>query len=596
MRSKSKLPIAAGVVALALGAMILWAQVSTVTPNLNLQVPAYNQANWQVPIIYDLNTLDSILGGTQTLPTGSTPTISQNANWVTANTSATVITNLLGGLPGQRLTLLCGVGDAFTSIPGSANMTVLGSWTCGTSYSITFVLTGTVWTELARSGGNSTTSATNLVGPGTITGNYTHSGAETFNGTITAPAVINLEGLRFADQFANINAAVTAASTTGAVIIPPTYTGTDAANTTNAPILDFRQNSQGGIGFWHGVRSLFPTSNSNFPGGNDFDVNAFGPADIHLNNNQVDCTSTTTINAGTNTITVGTCAAGNGGPSGTTAVLSNAAGVTIVLEPGTANQEAIPAANWSILSATTLSVTNSLTHTQPYTVRQQGPLIANGNVFFYGCPAGTLFYGFGTLTGNQPVFNLPCNTGATWPNGGIQIIAPLTGGNTSPTNNLLFRNFSTSSAFIWRSFANVSIMSLTDTGQLTTSGQITTTISTGTAPLAVASTTPVANLTVQNCATCSIISNLPTTILGLARTSVAGSITLLAANSCGDTVTVTVSGATISMDAHASGTISAGLIERAWVSSPNTVSVQYCNVTTSGITPSAATLQVTVVQ
>lgn len=89
---------------------------------------------------------------------------------------------------------------------------------------------------------------------------------------------------------------------------------------------------------------------------------------------------------------------------------------------------------------------------------------------------------------------------------------------------------------------------------------------------------------------------LPATTTSIARTSVAGSTTLLAANSCGDTVTVTVTGATTSMDAHASGTISAGLIERAWVSAANTVSVMYCNITTAGITPSAATLQVTVIQ
>lgn len=93
-----------------------------------------------------------------------------------------------------------------------------------------------------------------------------------------------------------------------------------------------------------------------------------------------------------------------------------------------------------------------------------------------------------------------------------------------------------------------------------------------------------------------IASSLPNTVFGIARTSVAGSTTLLAANSCGDTVTVTVTGATTSMDAHASSTISAGLIERAWVSSANTVSVQYCNVTAAGIVPSAATLQVTVFQ
>jgi len=40
----------------------------TSTPNIGLQVPAFNQANWQVPINYDLNLLDLIFGGSITVP------------------------------------------------------------------------------------------------------------------------------------------------------------------------------------------------------------------------------------------------------------------------------------------------------------------------------------------------------------------------------------------------------------------------------------------------------------------------------------------------------------------------------------------------
>jgi len=93
-----------------------------------------------------------------------------------------------------------------------------------------------------------------------------------------------------------------------------------------------------------------------------------------------------------------------------------------------------------------------------------------------------------------------------------------------------------------------------------------------------------------------VVSSLPTTTFGVARTSVAGSVVLLAANSCGDIVTVTVNGATTSMYASASGSITNGLTTYAWVSSASTVSVEYCNETTGGITPAAATLQVVVIQ
>jgi hypothetical protein len=40
----------------------------TTTPNIGLQVPAFNQPNWQVPINFDLNQLDLIFGGTVQVP------------------------------------------------------------------------------------------------------------------------------------------------------------------------------------------------------------------------------------------------------------------------------------------------------------------------------------------------------------------------------------------------------------------------------------------------------------------------------------------------------------------------------------------------
>ena len=47
----------------------LFAQGSvTLTPNIQLQVPAYNQSNWQVPLNYDLNRLDLLLSSNMALP------------------------------------------------------------------------------------------------------------------------------------------------------------------------------------------------------------------------------------------------------------------------------------------------------------------------------------------------------------------------------------------------------------------------------------------------------------------------------------------------------------------------------------------------
>lgn len=40
----------------------------TTTPNIGLQIPAFNQSNWQVPINFDLNLLDLMLGGIIPMP------------------------------------------------------------------------------------------------------------------------------------------------------------------------------------------------------------------------------------------------------------------------------------------------------------------------------------------------------------------------------------------------------------------------------------------------------------------------------------------------------------------------------------------------
>lgn len=41
---------------------------TTVTPNVGLQIPAFNQGNWNVPFNYNWNLLDLIFGGTVVVP------------------------------------------------------------------------------------------------------------------------------------------------------------------------------------------------------------------------------------------------------------------------------------------------------------------------------------------------------------------------------------------------------------------------------------------------------------------------------------------------------------------------------------------------
>src|SRR5579872_2295110 len=127
----------------------------TTSPNVGFQIPNIgNQTNWGTCLNTDLNMLDVLLGGTSTLTVSSlTPSVAGSTNWLTANTSPVAITNFTGGFPGQTIHVICGVGDSFTTISGSANITVSGAWSCATSVSISFTLVGTKWTEDARAGG-----------------------------------------------------------------------------------------------------------------------------------------------------------------------------------------------------------------------------------------------------------------------------------------------------------------------------------------------------------------------------------------------------------------------------------------------------------
>lgn len=74
----------------------------TTTPNIGLQVPAYNQPNWQVPLNYDLNLLDLMLGGIIPMPA--------LANFVITNIGAqiaavSVSETPAGVVPGNAYTL-----------------------------------------------------------------------------------------------------------------------------------------------------------------------------------------------------------------------------------------------------------------------------------------------------------------------------------------------------------------------------------------------------------------------------------------------------------------------------------------------------------
>ena len=70
----------------------------TVTPNIGLQVPGFDQANWQVPINYDLNLLDQIFGGLVTVPSLSVVELTVE-NFVIANLIALLDSSFVAETP-----------------------------------------------------------------------------------------------------------------------------------------------------------------------------------------------------------------------------------------------------------------------------------------------------------------------------------------------------------------------------------------------------------------------------------------------------------------------------------------------------------------
>lgn len=76
----------------------------TSTPNIGLQVPAFDQANWQVPTNYNWNLLDLIFGGEFTVPALSV------TNFIIANIGIQIATSFkvevpMGVIPGNAYTL-----------------------------------------------------------------------------------------------------------------------------------------------------------------------------------------------------------------------------------------------------------------------------------------------------------------------------------------------------------------------------------------------------------------------------------------------------------------------------------------------------------
>lgn len=70
----------------------------TLTPNIGLQVPGFDQGNWQVPFNYDLNLLDLIFGGALVVPALNVTTLSAT-NFTLPSVIATIASSFTAEIP-----------------------------------------------------------------------------------------------------------------------------------------------------------------------------------------------------------------------------------------------------------------------------------------------------------------------------------------------------------------------------------------------------------------------------------------------------------------------------------------------------------------
>lgn len=306
-----------------------------------------------------------------------------------------------------------------------------------------------------------------------------------------AITTLDLEGVRFAGEAYSggntIQAAINAAGTTGAVIIPPGYTGTDDYNNeNNLSVLDLRNVGQQ-LGIWSVLSTSWPVNSpvlGKFPLGNDLTLRSKGPADLYLETLKAATTTATTMPIGTTTITVGTVNVGTASRgnliTGTTSLFALDAGLQIGRDLATA--EVVPSGSWSILSSTTLSVTCAIAHPAGTTdVEQLGiPVLAARGIIINSKDVRPAQNAAGNdspfiiFDANLNIIGyIPTDTGDTWPLGGFRLNAFLSGANGANSDLLLRQATTASNIIVYAANGSTILLTFNNSGNMEIVGSMT---------------------------------------------------------------------------------------------------------------------------
>ena len=145
------------------------AQSTSVTPNIGLQIPAFQTSNWQVPINYDLQQLDKMLSGSISLPALNVNNLTVSGAISAANLQFTPaqISAGLGGTPTLTKNNLSDVSNtvqALTNLGGVPKSYVDAADTANANAAAT---AQSAATNAAQQAANATATASAAVQPGT---------------------------------------------------------------------------------------------------------------------------------------------------------------------------------------------------------------------------------------------------------------------------------------------------------------------------------------------------------------------------------------------------------------------------------------------
>jgi hypothetical protein len=388
---------------------------------------------------------------------------------------------------------------------------------CGTN-------TYTVTTDSAGNGNFSNVT----VGRYTVTISGTRIVTYSYTYDVSSPNPSSLNNIIFVDgvTYTTIQAAITAAGTTKAVVIPPTYSGSDcnpitSCNTNGILIIDWRNKSLGFFGGANGalqesllldgsnyvnifsrIRPIIPAPQN--PGlyvrGNDLAFMHSGPADFIENTYKDYATTTATLSVGVNNnVLISSVLEGNNLYSGETQTLNALTGFTpgtvkgsgiaffLVVGRETANEETLSFNNTSgcptagtyfIIDATHMCLNVTKTHSGTTDLEQfGGTFVVAPTVTFDGSDVQP-----SQLVGTHaPVrwqenfgdiwMKTPSNTSDPFPNGAMQFFTKLVGMNgctgvgTCAIGNMVIQNNSASSQFqLLNAAGNQTNFFVTDSG------------------------------------------------------------------------------------------------------------------------------------